>query len=77
MPGQVIGKPDFLPGSISPLKRDKKRLPVGIHHGWYLPVNLQNRVFVRFNREDGIDNDRFFFPHRLLARRWKAGFWQQ
>lgn len=56
---QVIGKPDFLPGSISSLERDKKGyLWVSTTDGIYR-VNLQNRVFVRFNREDGIDNDRF------------------
>lgn len=56
---QIIGKPDFLPGTIASLEKDRKGyLWVSSTDGIYR-VNLQNHVFVRFNRDDGIDNDRF------------------
>lgn len=56
---RLIGKPDFMQGSIASMEKDRKGyLWLSTTSGIYR-VNLQNRVFVLFDRADGIDNDRF------------------
>lgn len=55
----LIGTPEMMPGFIAAVERDDKGyLWVSTTNGLYR-VNIHSRVFVRFNREDGIDNDRF------------------
>jgi signal transduction histidine kinase len=55
----LIGKPDFMQGFIASVEKDTRGyLWVSTTSGIYR-VNIQNRIFVRFNRQDGIDNDRF------------------
>ncbi len=56
---QPIGKPEFMQGYIASVERDRKgQLWISTTNGIYR-VNIQKKIFVRFNRDDGIDNDRF------------------
>lgn len=56
---EPIGKPEFIQGFIASMEKDKKGLVwVSGTNGIYR-VNIQKKVFVRFDRTDGIDNDRF------------------
>lgn len=71
---QVIGKPDFMPGNIASVEKDPKGyLWVSTTDGIYR-VNPKNRVFVRFNREDGIDNDRFYLSSSTKLRDGRLAF---
>ncbi|MFZ9387290.1 MAG: ligand-binding sensor domain-containing protein [Chitinophagaceae bacterium] len=54
-----IGKTEFIPGSIASMERDERgQLWVSATSGIYR-INVQKKIFVRFNRIDGIENDRF------------------
>ncbi len=57
---QSIGSQDFLNGSISSIEKDKKSnyVWVSMSHGLHR-VNVKNKIFVHFDRVDGITNDRF------------------
>jgi ligand-binding sensor domain-containing protein len=55
----AIGAPDNISGFIAAMERDKKGYVwITTTTGLYR-VNIYNKVFVRFNREDGIQNDHF------------------
>ncbi len=56
---ESIGKPEFIQGFIASAEKDMKgHLWVATTNGLYR-VNIQKKIFIRFNRADGIDNDRF------------------
>jgi ligand-binding sensor domain-containing protein/signal transduction histidine kinase len=55
----VLGSPEIVSGFIAAVEKDKKGyLWISTTMGIYR-VNIRNRVFVGFNRDDGIDNDHF------------------
>lgn len=71
---KVIGKPGFLPGDISSVEKDRKGyLWVSTTDGIYR-VSPTSHVFVRFNREDGIDNDRFSLTSSARLRDGRLAF---
>lgn len=54
-----IGRPEFLQGYIASMEKDKKGLLwISTTNGLYR-VNIHKKIYVRFDRNDGIDNDRF------------------
>ena len=55
----AVGAPENISGFIAAMERDKKGYVwIATTSGLYR-VNIYNKVFVRFNREDGIQNDHF------------------
>ncbi|MBL7738918.1 MAG: hypothetical protein JNK14_06835 [Chitinophagaceae bacterium] len=56
---QTIGMPDLFGGNIQAIEKDKQGyLWVSSTSGIYR-VNIRNKIFIRFDRVDGIVNDRF------------------
>jgi ligand-binding sensor domain-containing protein/signal transduction histidine kinase len=69
----VLGAPETMAGYIAAVEKDKAGyLWVATTNGLYR-VHPRNKVFVRFNRDDGIDNDHFIlaasrtFPDGRIA----------
>lgn len=55
----LIGKPDFVSGFITAVEKDKDGYlwltsTSGLYH-----INMAKRLFIQYEREDGIDNDHF------------------
>ena len=56
---RMIGTPETMSGFIASIEKDNNGyLWVSTSSGLYR-VNIRNRVFVRYTRDDGIDNDNF------------------
>jgi hypothetical protein len=56
---RTIGRTGIMKGTLTALQRDKRGYVwISTSSGLYR-VNLKNRAFVEFNRNDGIDNDHF------------------
>jgi ligand-binding sensor domain-containing protein len=56
---RLIGSPDMLSGFIASMQKDKQGYVwLATTNGLYR-INIQKKIFVKFNRTDGIDNDHF------------------
>lgn len=54
-----IGKPELISGFITAMERDKNGYVWLTTTTALYRINIHNKVFIRFNRDDGIQNDRF------------------
>lgn len=69
-----IGTPETLSGLIASVQRDRSgHLWVSTTTGIYR-VNPRSRVFIRFNRDDGIDNDHFTLSASLALPDGRLAF---
>ena len=64
----IIGKSEMLKGYIAAMERDKKGYVwIATTSGIYR-ANIRSKVFVRFDRVDGINNDHFTLSASMVAK---------
>ncbi|MDX2046377.1 MAG: two-component regulator propeller domain-containing protein [Chitinophagaceae bacterium] len=62
----VINTPEVMPGFIASMEKDKNGYLWIATTSGLQRVSIKNKIFVRFNREDGIDNDNFVLSSSIV-----------